>query len=203
MTTEGVGADWLLGKIIGDLGHGGGSVLAKGGDSYYAFADYLTLLIGANTDDGSVEASSIWSGTVIESPETTLRRAAILLAGKVPSDDAIKRAQSLKYGLKNELIALMEGEGFHDFVISGANDKLLSRGLTSGIDFQFDFWGRFPAFAEFAQQLPNERPEEFDTEEYWNRLFLTRNQADNAFRVSVVQEPLELIAHIVESDKNL
>ena len=200
--TEGVGADWLLDKIIGDLGHGGGSVLAKGGDSYYAFADYLTLLIGANTDDGSVEASSIWSGTVIESPETTLRRAAILLAGKVPSDDAIKRAQSLKYGLKNELIALMEGEGFHDFVISGANDKLLSRGLTSGIDFQFDFWGRFPAFAEFAQQLPNERPEEFDTEEYWNRLFLTRNQADNAFRVSVVQEPLELIAHIVESDKN-
>ena len=155
VTTEGVGADWLLDKIIGDLGHGGGSVLAKGGDSYYAFADYLTLLIGANTDDGSVDASSIWSGTVIESPEATLRRAGILLAGKVPSDESIKRAQSLKYGLKNELIALMEGEGFHDFITTGANDRLLTDGLKNGIDFQFDTW-RFPVFREFELSLPRE-----------------------------------------------
>ena len=200
VTTEGVGADWLLGKIIGDLGHGGGSVLAKGGDSYYAFADYLTLLIGANTDDGSVDASSIWSGTVIESPETTLRRAGILLAGKVPSDEAIKRAQSLKYGLKSELIALMEGEGFHDFITTGANDRLLTDGLKNGIDFQFDTW-RFPVFREFELSLPSERPEKFDTEAYWDRPFLTQGEANQEFRNALIREPLELIAYIVENDR--
>ncbi|MDG1064722.1 MAG: hypothetical protein P8O91_00785, partial [Luminiphilus sp.] len=52
VTSDGVGADWLLGKIVGDFGHGGGPVLAQGSNSYWAFADYLTLLVGANTDDG-------------------------------------------------------------------------------------------------------------------------------------------------------
>ena len=54
VTTDGVGADWLLDKIVGDRGHGGGPVLTRGGADYLAFADYLTLLVGANTDDGSV-----------------------------------------------------------------------------------------------------------------------------------------------------
>ena len=202
VTTDGVGADWLLGKIVGDLGHGGGPVLARGGNSYFAFADYLTLLVGANTGGGSVEASSIWSGTVMESPETTLRRAGILLAGKVPSAAAIRRAQSLKYGLKSELIALMEGEGFHDFLISGANDKLLSRGLTRGIDFPFELFTRFPAYFAFVKQIPEEQPEEVSGGEFQGRRFFTRGSAEEAFRASVVQEPLELIAHIVETDQS-
>ena len=63
VTTDGVGADWLLGKIVGDLGHGGGPVLTEGGSDYLAFADYLTLLVGANTDDGSASASAFWDGT--------------------------------------------------------------------------------------------------------------------------------------------
>ena len=72
VTSDGIGADWLLGKIVGDFGHGGGPVLAQGSNSYWAFADYLTLLVGANTDDGSVEASAIWAGTVMESREDVL-----------------------------------------------------------------------------------------------------------------------------------
>ena len=89
VTTDGVGADWLLDKIVGDRSHGGGPVLTRGSGDYLAFADYLTLLVGANTDDGSVDASAIWSGTTIESREATLRRAAILLAGNVPTNAAL------------------------------------------------------------------------------------------------------------------
>ena len=202
VTSDGVGADWLLGKIVGDFGHGGGPVLAQGSNSYWAFADYLTLLVGANTDDGSVEASAIWSATALESPETTLRRAGIILSGKIPTKAAIKRAQSSDSGLKRELVRLMKGEGFHDFLTTGANDRLLTEGLNNGIDFQFDNGGRFPDFMQFERSLPEDRPEEFNTEEYWDRPFLNQGSANREFRRALIREPLELIAYIVENDRS-
>jgi hypothetical protein len=202
VTSDGVGADWLLGKIVGDFGHGGGPVLAQGSNSYWAFADYLTLLVGANTDDGSVEASAMWSATAMESPETTLRRAGIILSGKIPTKAAIKRAQSSDSGLKRELVRLMKGEGFHDFLTTGANDRLLTEGLNNGIDFQFDNQGRFPDFMQFERSLPEDRPEEFNTEEYWDRPFLDRGSANGEFRQALILEPLELIAYIVENDRS-
>jgi hypothetical protein len=202
VTSDGVGADWLLGKIVGDFGHGGGPVLAQGSNSYWAFADYLTLLVGANTDDGSVEASAMWSATAMESPETTLRRAGIILSGKIPTKAAINRAQSSDSGLKRELVRLMKGEGFHDFLTTGANDRLLTEGLNNGIDFQFDNRGRFPDFMQFERSLPEDRPEEFNTEEYWDRPFLDRGSANGEFRQALIREPLELIAYIVENDRS-
>ena len=200
VTTPGVGADWLLGKIVGDLGHGGGPVIAPGGADYLVFADYLTLLVGANTGDGSADASALWEGTTLESRETTLRRAAVLLAGRVPSQAMINRGTASEGALKVELKGLMEGEGFHDFLITGANDRLLTDGLNAGIDFQFDFWGRFPAFVEFANQFPDERPEEF--RDYHDKPFLTRDGAQEEFRNAVVREPLELIADVVMTNQS-
>ena len=201
VTTDGVGAEWFLGKIVGDFGHGGGPVLAQGSNSYWTFADYLTLLLGANTDDGSVEASAIWSGTAMESPETTLRRAGIILSGKIPTKAAIKRAQSSDSGLKRELVRLMKGEGFHDFLTTGANDRLLTEGLNNGIDFQFNTW-RFPTFQQFERSLPEDRPEEFNTEEYWDWPFLNQGSANRELRQALIREPLELIAYIVENDRS-
>ncbi|WP_435219131.1 hypothetical protein [Luminiphilus sp. nBUS_07] len=202
VTTDGVGADWLLDKIVGDRGHGGGPVLTRGGADYLAFADYLTLLVGANTDDGSVDASAIWSGTTMESRETTLRRAAILLAGKVPTKAALKRATASDAALKWDIKRLMSGDGFHDFLVTAANDRLLTDGLNNGIDWQFDFRSRFPVFYAFELSLPERMPEEFDTEEYWDRPFLSRNDANNEIRIATIREPVELIAHIVENDRS-
>ena len=202
VTTDGVGADWLLDKIVGDRGHGGGPVLTRGGADYLAFADYLTLLVGANTDDGSVDASAIWSGTTMESRETTLRRAAILLAGKVPTKAALKRATASDAALKWDIKRLMSGDGFHDFLVTAANDRLLTDGLNNGIDWQFNFRSRFPVFYAFELSLPERRPEEFDTEEYWGRPFLSRNDANNEIRIATIREPVELIAHIVENDRS-
>ena len=202
VTSDGVGADWLLGKIVGDFGHGGGPVLAQGSNSYWAFADYLTLLVGANTDDGSVEASAMWSATAMESPETTLRRAGIILSGKIPTKAAIKRAQSSDSGLKRELVRLMKGEGFHDFLTTGANDRLLTEGLNNGVDFQLDIRNRFPDFMQFDLSLPKDRPEEFNNEEYGDRPFLHQGNAFEEFRQAMIREPLELIAYIVENDRS-
>ena len=200
VTTEGVGADWLLGKIVGDLGHGGGPVITPGGNEYNAFAEYLTLLVGADTGGGSADASAFWEGTGLEGREATLRRAALLLAGSVPANAMINRALASDEALKTEVKRLMQGDGFHDFLVTGANDRLLTDGLNAGIDFQFDFWWRFPAFVEFANDFPERRPEEFD--DYHDEPFLTRNEAQWEFRNAVVREPLELIADVVMSNQS-
>ena len=201
LTTDGVGADWLLDKIVGDAGHGGAAVLSYGSQDYLKFEQYTDLVFGVQTsDDGS--AVAFWEGTALESRETTLRRAAFLLSGTVPSKEAIKRAKQSETGLRQEVVKLMQGEGFHQFVINGANDRLLTNGLDAGIDFQFDFRGRFPAFSEFARALPEEYPEEFNTEEYWNKPFLTQGEADREFRRAAVREPIELIAYIVENNRS-
>ena len=202
VTSDGVGANWLLGKIVGDLSHGGGPVLAQGGDRYLAFADYLTLLVGANTDDGSVETSELWLGTVAESREITLRRAASLLAGKAPTPEALERAALSDTALKNELVQHMSGDDFHEFLVTAANDRLLTDGLNNGIDWQFDFRWRFPAYYAFELGLPDVRPDQFDNEEYWGLPFLTRNDANFEVRVATTREPLELIAYIVENDRS-
>jgi hypothetical protein len=201
VTTEGVGADWLLDKIVGDRGHGGGPVLTRGGADYLVFADYLMLLVGANTDDGIVDASAIWSGTTMESRETTLRRAAILLAGKVPENATLTRVKASDKALKLELESLLNGDGFHDFLVTAANDRLLTDGLGNGIDWDFDV-GRFPDYYRFELSLPESRPEEFNAEEYSSRPFLSRMAAQEQFRSAVIREPVELIAYIVESDRS-
>ena len=46
--------------------------------------------------------------------------------------------------------------------------------------------------------LPEERPDEY--EDYHDKPFLTRWDADWAFRWAITREPLELIAHVVMND---
>ena len=201
VTSDGVDANWLLSKIVGDLNHGGGPVLAQGGGDYFVFADYLTLLVGANVDDGSANASEIWSGTIQESRETTLRRAAILLAGKVPTKAGVKRADSSDAALRGELISLMNGDGFHDFLVNGANDRLLTNGLINGLNFDFDE-ARFPAYVNLRDELPERRPAELDTEEYWDWPYLDQGALREEFRNAIIRAPVELIAYIVENNRS-
>ena len=202
VTTEGVGADWLLDKIVGDRGHGGGPVLTRGGADYLVFADYLTLLVGANTDDGIVDASAIWSGTTMDSRETTLRRAAILLAGKVPENATLTRVKASDKALKLELESLLSGDGFHDFLVTAANDRLLTHGLNNGIDWDFDFDRRFPSFSAFRLTLPEDNFDIVLTDEYKEKPFLEENSAIEELRWAAIREPVELIAFIAENDRS-
>ena len=202
VSISGVGADWLLGKVVGELNHGGGPVLTRGGDKYNALAEYLTLATGANTSGGDqVSTAEFWEGTQLESRERTLRRAGILLAGEIPTNAMINRASQSDAALRSEILKFMDGDGFHNFLVTGANDRLLTDGLNRGIDFQFDFRGRFPEFAAFQATLPERYPEELEGY-YFNKPFMTRGDAAREFRWAVVREPAELIADIVMTNQS-
>ncbi|MEL0307684.1 MAG: hypothetical protein VW975_12330, partial [Halieaceae bacterium] len=119
VTSAGGSADLVLSKMTGGAGHGGGAVISSGSTQYQAFEQYFLLLEGGSAV-GVDDSADFWDGLVIESPETTLRRASLLLSGKLARPDAIARAETSEEALRGELIKLMRGEAFHDFLISGA-----------------------------------------------------------------------------------
>ena len=189
---------WILSKASGDLSHGGGPIAAVGSSLYEALSHYLALITGGDAPLEDAE-ENFWEGTALESRETTIRRASLLFAGKVASDRAINAAKESPTELRQQILATMEGDGFKDFLLSGANDRLLTDGLMNGLDFFISTKDRYPQLSEFLQTLPEERPEKYQN--YHDKPFLTRNDAEWAFRWAVHREPLELIAHVVMNDK--
>ena len=197
VTSAGGSADLVLSKMTGGAGHGGGAVISSGSTQYQVFEQYFLLLEGGSAvavDD----SGDFWDGLVIESPETTLRRASLLLSGKLARPDAIARAETSEKALRGELIKLMRGEAFHEFLISGADDRLLTDGLENGADFSISTDDRFPALTEFQQLFPKDRPDDLGHE----KPFLTRGDIDSEFRWAIHREPLELIAHVVETNQS-
>ena len=94
----------------------------------------------------------------------------------------------------------MRGEGFHQFLIVGADDRLLTDGLVNGSDFSINTEDRFPALNEFQQTLP--RPIPMTQRDGIDKPFFTRNEADWEFRWAIHREPLELIAHVIETNQS-
>ena len=196
VTSAGGSADLVLSKITGGAGHGGGRVISAGSDQYQAFEQYFLLLDGGSAV-GVDDTGGFWDGVTNEAPEVTIRRASLLLSGKVAQPATIARAETSEEALRGELIKLMRGEGFHDFLLTGANDRLLTDGLTTTF-FGIDSRGRFPALVEYLRELPENRPEESSVD----KPFFTRWEAEQEFMWAVTREPVELIAHIVETDQS-
>ena len=74
-------------------------------------------------------SAAFWAGTAAEGRDITLRRAVLLLAGQLPSVASLSKASESEAGLREQIMAAMSGPGFRDFVIRGANDRLLVDGL--------------------------------------------------------------------------
>lgn len=197
-TELGDSGDWLLAKTLGDAEHGGGQVLADGSEDFLTLARYLISIGVISGDSDESIAKSFWDNTSLEDRRVTLRRAAVLMAGEVPDEAALARASASEAGLYHELIALMTGDGFKQFIMTGANDRLLVSGLLSGIDFSFEIAPRYPAAAELFAEFPDRVPEEHDG--YREKPFMTRGEADFATRWGLVRAPLELIVHVVMQD---
>ena len=193
-----VDASFVLSKISGGESHGGGAVVAEGSALYGAMEQYFSLL-GDTTPVTGTTPNDFWDGTAAESRENTLRRATLLFAGEVAKHPAIQRAKENNSSLREEVLASMRGEGFKDFLVTGANDRLLISGLENGIDFNISTFDRYPKLAELLMELPDDRPEEL--QDYHERPYFTRGDAEWMFRRAVAREPLELIAHVVMSDR--
>ena len=196
LTQEEVDGDWVLAKAVGQQNHGGGAVLSQSGSLYAALQDYFVLL-GQDVVSPD-EAYDFWQGTEAEPRAITLRRAALLFGGVVPGDEALESASQSDAGLRQAITDTLDGDGFKDFIMRGANDRLLVGGLLHGVNFDISTFDRYPELTEFLLTLPEDKPPEL--EDYHDKPFLSRGDADWSFRWAITREPLELIAHVIMND---
>ena len=80
------GANVIPNKIRG-VGHGGGTQVPVGSQAYRHFERFLTLLGGdVAIADGDLTPETLFDGVGMASWRTVMRRAALIFAGRVPTE---------------------------------------------------------------------------------------------------------------------
>ncbi|BDX05523.1 FG-GAP repeat domain-containing protein [Planctobacterium marinum] len=198
LTLDGVDSDYFLGKASGGLGHIGGTQLPAGSDEYQAFETYLGLLIsetGSGDDDdndnGSDDDAGFWANASILSADLSYRRALLLLTGRVPDlSEMDNLAAADDAALREAILNQLSGDGFHEFLVTAANDKLLTdKFFERGMEVLDDSY--FPEIAARNYEAGLEQTQEA-TDAYW--------RWRRGVEIGILRAPVELIAHVVEND---
>ena len=193
-TVEG-GADLILNKIQGAEAHGGGVQVVAGSTDFANMERFLRAL-GGETTSGLLSPDTLFDGVTMASPRKTLRRAALLFAGRLPTQAELA---SVSHGgesiLRRTIRGLMTGPGFHEFLIRSSNDRLLTDKERPSVVPNNE--PRFVALTNKRWELADEairngyeRPGLYPPYRFYER----------AVQYGMARAPLELIAHVVEND---
>ena len=189
------GADLILNKIQGAENHGGGVQVAAGSTDFANMESFLRAL-GGEVTSGTLSPDTLFDGVTMASPARTLRRAALLFAGRLPTQAEFAAVNDgEESSLRTAIKALMAGPGFHDFLIRSANDRLLTdRDRANVVRF-----GQV-AFVNLANKR-YELSEQAVADGYEGpRSSPAYKQHERAVQYGMARAPLELIAHVVEND---
>jgi len=212
--TEKNGESILLQKPLGKLDHGGGVQLDPGSQEY---ADLKALVDKVNSDDTCpTNSAEFFAGAQLAGPENTLRKAALILAARLPTDAEVAAVQSKGFdALPAILDAMKTEEPFYERIKESYNDQFLTDFYMSNGNNPLDLIqpdDQNPATQYYA-------PEWYDTIAHDDgNGNITASAADiqkygahdpddlrsileDNTRQAVAQEPLELIAYIVRNNK--
>ena len=138
--SEARSSQYILNKAQG-ASHGGGAVIEPFSSDYKLLADFLqALALGTTCSPSSLKKTAnnsspdtLWSGVnSLNSPEL-YRKAAVVLSRRVPTTEEHDRLSRGDITLDAAIDELMAGQGFHDFLVTGANDQLLTSAFTNGL----------------------------------------------------------------------
>ena len=180
------GGQLILNKIRGES-HGGGVQVEANSEEFAHMERFLDAL-GDETAIASLTPDNLFDTVRMVPLRTLLRRAALILAGRVPTEEEYASLQEI--GIRPAIRNLMTGPGFHQFLIRSANDRLLTDGerylLSSDTDGPLvDYVNEYVRRCE--EMAGDTYTPEFDL---WYR----------AVQYGARRAPLELIAHVVEND---
>ena len=186
------GGAFILNKIQG-VAHGGGLQVEPGSQDFANMQRFLGLL-GQAVTTVAVTPADLFDTVVLASSRKTLRRAALIFAGRVPTQAeyaAVERGGLS--ALRDAVRGLMTGPQFHEFLIRASNDRLLTDRDTGGII------GRGPYFVEYTEEHYRRKrvAHIVDTERGWEEFRYWRESV----RHGAARAPLELIAYVVENDR--
>ena len=121
------GASYVLNKIQG-VAHGGGVQVPAGSSDFANMEWFLQLLAGGgDTATASLTADTLFDTVRLAPHWKTLRRAALIFAGRLPTDEEYAAVEGGgESDLRTTVRGLMAGTGFHQFLLRGSNDRLLT-----------------------------------------------------------------------------
>ncbi|PCJ22472.1 MAG: hypothetical protein COA96_14420 [SAR86 cluster bacterium] len=177
------GANFILSKPQGLTVHGGGVQLTPSSEELSQWTEFVSAVQTEIINNGQGSNSQgIFAAVSTLTSKATLRKAAILFAGRIPTDAELNNVTNATDAeLRDSIRALMTGDGFHDFLTESANDRLLTRAFSGSI-FSIVDRNYYPNSMQFYNS-PGTRAE---------RLLTSSALAD---------EPLELIAHVVTNER--
>ena len=190
------GADTVLAKIQG-VGHGGGIQVPAGSENFASMESFLRFL--GSTSTGGLSPETLFDGVTMASPSRTLWRAALIFAGRTPTQQEINAVSGgTAASLRRTIRGLMTGPGFHEFLLRASNDRLLTDRHVGG---DAVLRNMDPQFTDFVNKYWDM------VHDAWARGY-DRWGADPVFRrwrgdvdYGVARAPLELIAYIAENDR--
>ena len=185
------GGTYILNKIQG-VSHGGGAQVPAGTPEFENMARFLGLLGAGEPFKGPILPGELFNTVLMASPRKTLRRAALIFAGRIPTEAEYAAVENGDESvLRATIRGLMEGPQFHEFLLRASNDRLLTdRNTGRVIDSD--------SFIEFTKENYRRRrvAHTIDNRHAWDEYYLWRSLVDHGAR----RAPLELIAYVVEND---
>ena len=182
------GGSYVLNKIQG-VGHGGGVQVSPGTEEFANMQRFLGLLGEEVAPPAPVTVETLFDAVVMASPRKTLRRAALIFAGRLPTDEEYAAvADGDESVLRATIRGLMEGPQFHEFLIRASNDRLLTDRRDGNIL-------KNPSFVDYTNEryrLRAAAQASGDGREL--------HEWDIHVRHGARRAPLELIAYVVEND---
>ena len=128
------GGSYVLNKIQG-VGHGGGVQVSPGTEEFANMQRFLSLLGEQVAPSAPVTVETLFDTVIMASPRKTLRRAALIFAGRIPTDEEYAAVEAGDESvLRATIRGLMEGPQFHEFLIRASNDRLLTDRDSTVID---------------------------------------------------------------------
>ncbi|MGA1713444.1 MAG: DUF1588 domain-containing protein, partial [bacterium] len=183
-------AEYLLSKAQG-VNHGGQSQLSSSSEEYQKLRKFLEA-ISSEVVSTPTPVGRFWDGVTLSTSEQTLRRAALIIARRMPTDQEIATVKNGgEAALRSVLRGLMQGDGFHQFLLTGSNDRLHFGAFLDGLSFEGADLQRpyFPIGAKKRYEFREENPDDWpEWERHW--------------QWGMAISPLELIAYIVENDRS-
>ena len=127
----------ILNKIQG-VSHGGGAQVPAGTADFAQMERFLGKL-DEDVVPAAITVETLFDPVRMAPLRKTLRRAALIFAGRIPTDEEYASIYTGPTALRTTIRNMMTGPAFHDFLIRGANDRLLTDrndgGTIGGVQF--------------------------------------------------------------------
>lgn len=178
-------ASLILSKPQGLSSHLGGTVLSASSSDFASWSQFVSSSltdIAALGSSSSSSSANIFSAIVKTNAQETLRKAALLFAGRLPTTAELATvANANDTALAVAVRKLMTGTSFEKFLMESANNHLLTKALSTNL-FSIVDQLRYPGSMQYYQT--------------------TNNRAERTLVAeALADEPLRLITNVVTNER--